>query len=178
MLAACDRQSSEPAQPQPSQGAAQTPGTARSGTVDRSFKGSRAPDLAFSDTNGKRLRLAELAGKPVLLNLWATWCAPCVIEMPTLDKLAASQAGKIRVLTVSQDMQGAEAVRPFFERSAFRYLEPWLDPDNNLGFHFGGASLPMTVLYDSQGQEVWRIMGERDWSSEESAVLVAEAFGG
>lgn len=144
--------------------------------IDRSFKGSRAPDFTFTDPKGARLQLTELAGQPYLLNLWATWCAPCVVEMPTLDRLAAAQEGKLRVITISQDMQGAEAVSPFFARSGFRHLEPWLDPDNNLGFHYGGATLPMTVLYDSQGREVWRMVGGHDWSSKESAELVAEAM--
>jgi thiol-disulfide isomerase/thioredoxin len=144
--------------------------------LDRSFKGSRAPDLVFADPKGAKLQLSSLAGQPFLLNLWATWCAPCVIEMPMLDKLAADQKGKLRVITVSQDMQGAEAVAPFFAKSGFRHLEPWLDPENNLGFHFGGASLPMTVLYDSQGREVWRMAGGHDWTSKESAALIGEAL--
>lgn len=175
MLAACDRQSSEKAQPQPSNVAPPAAPELKGGRIDRSFKGSRLPDFTLSDPKGTRLRLAELAGKPLLLNLWATWCAPCVLEMPTLDKLAATQQGKLRVLTVSQDMQGAEAVKPFFEKSGFRHLEPWLDPQNDLGFHFGGATLPMTVLYDSQGREIWRVVGGHDWSSKDSEELIAEA---
>ena len=175
MLGACDRQTSEKAQPQPSQAAPAAPGL-KGGAVDRTFKGSRLPDFTLTDPKGGRLRLTELEGQPVLLNLWATWCAPCVLEMPTLDQLAANQQGKLRVLTVSQDMQGPEAVTPFFTKSRFKHLEAWLDPQNDLGFHFGGATLPMTVLYDSQGREVWRAIGGHDWSSTESEKLVSEAY--
>lgn len=136
------------------------------------------PDFIFSNPDGKRLSLASLKGTPVLLNLWATWCAPCVIEMPKLDQLAGRMRSKLKVLTVSQDMQGAKAVAPFFAERNFAHLEPWLDPESELAFHYGGVSLPMTILYDAQGREVWRIAGDFDWSGPEAQELVAEDYPG
>ncbi len=134
------------------------------------------PDFTLSDPAGKKLRLPDLKGTPVLLNLWATWCAPCVTEMPLLDTLAGDMQGKLRLVTVSQDMQGAEKVRPFFAERKFAHLEPWLDPENDLVFHYGGNNLPLSVLYDAQGREVWRVAGDLDWASKDVRDKVAEAL--
>ena len=98
----------------------------------------------------QELQLASLKGKPVLINLWATWCGPCVLEMPMLDQLAGADGSKLRVVTISQDLQGAAKVVPFFASHKFAHLEPWLDPDNTLGDHYATGILPTTVLYDAQ----------------------------
>ncbi|WP_328585413.1 TlpA family protein disulfide reductase [Croceicoccus estronivorus] len=136
------------------------------------------PDFTVSDPTGKTLRLPDLKGTPVLLNLWATWCAPCVTEMPLLDSLANDMQGKLQVVTVSQDMQGADKVAPFFAEKKFSHLPPWLDPQNDLAFHFGGTNLPLSILYDADGHEVWRIAGDLDWSSKEARTLVDEGLSG
>jgi thiol-disulfide isomerase/thioredoxin len=133
------------------------------------------PDFTFSDPAGQQISLAKLAGKPVLLNLWATWCAPCVTEMPLLDALAGKYAGKLSVVAVSQDIKGAKAVSPFFSEKGFAHLHPWLDPDSELAFHYGGANLPLTLAYDAQRREVWRIVGDFDWSGSEAQKLIEEA---
>jgi thiol-disulfide isomerase/thioredoxin len=143
------------------------------GTIDRSHKGSQLPDLAFDDAAGRQLRLGALKGEPILINLWATWCAPCIAELPTLDRLAAR--GDLKVLTVSQDLQRTEKVAPFLAERGGKRLEPWLDPDNALGSHYAITVLPATVLYDSQGREVWRVLGPLDWSGPEAAELLKEA---
>src|SRR3546814_7902270 len=94
-----------------------------------------------------------------LVNLWATWCGPCVIEMPVLDKLAVEQGGKMQVLTISQDSQGKEVVSPFFKQRKFAALQPYIDAENQFGFHYASGMLPTTVLYDSDGKEVVRVLG-------------------
>ncbi|HEY0957702.1 MAG TPA: TlpA disulfide reductase family protein [Novosphingobium sp.] len=170
LVAGCNRESGEKAQPQPSaSAAAEVP----QGKLDRSHKGSLLPDFTLKDAAGKSLTLASLKGKPALINLWATWCAPCVIELPTLDKIAAE--GKVRVVTVSQDMQQTEKVAGFLIERGGRNLTPWLDPENDLAFHYEASTLPTTVLYDAQGREVWRYVGGHDWSGAEAAKLLAEA---
>lgn len=171
-LAGCDREAGDAVQ---QDGDLAGESQALSGEIDRSFAGELMPAVNVTDPAGKKLNLGALQGQPVLLNLWATWCAPCVVEMPTLDDLADEFGEQLRVITVSQDLQGAERVTPFFEEKKFRNLEPWLDPENDLGFAFNGV-LPVTVLYDAKGQEVFRVSGGYDWSSEEARAAIEEAL--
>lgn len=172
LLGACSKE--EPAQPQeqPAQ-AAKAPLT---GKIDRSHAGDLMPAVNLIDPAGKTLNTGALPGQPVLLNLWATWCAPCVTEMPTLDELAGTYQGKLRVITASQDLQGAELVKPFFAKEKFKQLQPWLDPETKLSTQFGDGVLPTTVLYDSSGTEVARVVGGFDWSSPEARALVDEVM--
>jgi len=171
----CDRQSAEGTQPAEETGEASAPKTFN-GTLSIESRGARMPEFALSDPSGRRLTSAELQGKPVLINLWATWCGPCVLEMPMLDKLAVEEAGKLRVVTISEDLQGADKVLPFFAQRKFARLEPWLDPDNTLGDHYATGILPTTVLYDAQGREVWRMIGGHDWSGPRTTAMLADTL--
>lgn len=146
----------------------------RIGAVDRSKKGEAAPDHGFLDPAGKPVTLAAFRGKPLLVNLWATWCAPCVREMPTLDRLALRDKDKLQVLVISQDLDGADKVTPFFEKANFAALQPYLDPDVKFSTGYG-VNLPTTILYDAQGKEVWRVSGDMDWDGETAAKWIAEA---
>lgn len=178
LLGGCDRQSGEKAQPAAAASRA-APAAERlarhNGSLDTSHKGEALPALTLTDHAGRKLALASLAGKPLLVNLWATWCAPCVAELPTLDALATSRAGSLRVLTVSQDMSGTEKVADFLKARGATHLEPWLDPNNDLAFHYQVTTLPTTILYDAQGREVWRYVGGHDWSGPDAADLIAQA---
>src|SRR5690606_26060812 len=175
VLAGCDRESAEPAQPEGSEPAG-AGGEELGGKIDRSVAGETIPAVALTDPSGATLDLASLGGKPVLVNLWATWCVPCVTEMPLLDELAGELGDGVEVLTVSEDIQGAEKVVPFFEQRQLANLPQWMDPTNELAVAYGGGTgLPLTVLYDAEGKEVWRVLGGYDWSSAEARELVAEA---
>ena len=144
------------------------------GTLDRTHKGEAGPATAFENPAGAAVTLASFTGKPVLLNLWATWCAPCVKEMPTLDALAEAKGEALHVLTISQDFKGGEVVAPFFAKAGYKKLQPYLDMDAawSLGL---GANLPTTILFDSAGKEVWRVAGDMDWTGAKAAALLAEA---
>jgi thiol-disulfide isomerase/thioredoxin len=134
------------------------------------------PVLVLKDAAGRTLDPATLRGKPVLVNLWATWCAPCIAELPTLDRLALTRADRLKVLAVSQDMaSSAGKVAPFLKERGVSRLEPWLDPEGDFAFGYGASTLPFSVLYDAQGKEVWRFTGARDWSDAETAKLLDEA---
>lgn len=168
----CDRDKAGPARD-----AAASQTFAEGGKLDRSNAGKPAPDTEFLDPEGEKVTIADFAGKPLLLNLWATWCAPCVAEMPTLDALAGRARG-LQVLAVSQDMEGQEAkVAAFFEDRKLARLEPYRDPGLGLMTDLNAAVLPTTILYDSRGREVWRMTGAADWTGEETAKLLAEANG-
>ena len=170
VTAGCDRQSKEEAQPEAAQAGAPA------GKIDHGFAGTAIPAATLTDPKGATLATADLKGKPVLLNLWATWCVPCVTEMPQLDALAGELGDSVRVVTVSQDSKGAEAVVPFFAQHKFAHLPQWLDTQNALAVAYGGgAGLPLTVLLDANGKEVWRVAGGYDWSTAEARELIAEA---
>ena len=141
--------------------------------IDRRQAGKAASAAAFTAPDDATVTLAAFRGKPLLLNLWATWCAPCIKEMPSLDRLAAERQGKLTVLAVAQDLQGADVVDPWFQRSGLTQLQPYLDPPNNLLADYNSA-LPVTILFDAQGREVWRITGALDWQGEAARKLLAE----
>ncbi|MEZ0496138.1 TlpA family protein disulfide reductase [Sphingomonas sp. IW22] len=172
MVAACDTQAPSGEQANTATPAAQA--SATTGKVDRSHKGEAAPNYAFSDPEGVKKTIADYAGRPVLVNLWATWCAPCVKEMPTLEALAKRESGKLDVLTIAQDLDGPAKVVPYFQKAGFTAIEPW--SESELQFTTGlGANLPTTILYDREGKEVWRVAGSMDWTGDEAKVLLAEA---
>jgi thiol-disulfide isomerase/thioredoxin len=157
----------------PSAGSNDNGGVDVIGKLDRGHKGAAAPTVMFDDPNGVKTTLASFSGKPFVLNLWATWCGPCKIEMPTLDKIAAE--GKLPVVTVSQDLNGAADVGPYFAAAKFKALKAYLDPKLGFSFALGNPSLPTTILYDKQGKEVWRMTGGMDWTSPTARELLAEA---
>ncbi|WP_232730125.1 TlpA family protein disulfide reductase [Novosphingobium kunmingense] len=143
------------------------------GTVDRTRRGSAMPSISVSDAEGKDLALASLKGQPVLINLWATWCAPCVAELPALNRLAEKRGKSLRIVTVSQDMAKLETVTPFLKPKA-PLLEPWLDPEGELGTFYDVTVLPTSIYYDAQGREVWRYVGPLEWDRDKAAALLAE----
>jgi len=148
--------------------------------VDRSHKGQPAPDTIFNDPDGGEASLADFRGAPVLVNLWATWCAPCVKELPTLDALSRRHAadGSIGIVAVSQDMAPQGSVRVFLDRLRLAELGAYHDPKMALSGALGAEVLPTTILFDKDGREVWRYVGDLDWTSEEAARLLAQAAPG
>jgi len=145
--------------------------------VHRENRGKLAPAAPFNDPDGKPVRIADFAGRPVLVNLWATWCAPCVKELPTLDELARGDG--VQVLAVSQDDGPHASVVAFLQGHQIGTLEPYQDPKMSLSGTLGPDTvLPTTILYDASGKEVWRYVGDLDWTSAEAAKLLAEAGAG
>jgi thiol-disulfide isomerase/thioredoxin len=170
-LCACQKAS----QPGSNQASAGAPAEQVKG-VDRSHKGSAAPQSSFDDPDGKAISLKTFAGKPTLVNLWASWCAPCVKELPTLDKLARAQKGKLNVVAISQDMDAPHAsVVAFLTTHGIVTLNSYQDPKMALSGALGAEVLPTSILYDANGREIWRYVGDQDWTSPSAARLVAES---
>ena len=179
-IAGCDREK------QPGEQAAQGQANVSAGqakgidqfeyVIDRSHKGEAAPTGAFRGPDDAPVTLASFRGKPLLVNLWATWCAPCVAEMPTLDALAAKNGETMRVIAVAQDLKGAEVVDPWFQKAGLKALQPYLDPENGL-LDAANSALPTSIYYDAEGHEIWRVIGAIDWQGKEAAVLLAEGGG-
>ena len=148
-----------------------------SGTVDIASRGKAAPAVVFDGPKGEKVKLADFKGKPLLVNLWATWCGPCVAEMPTLDKLAARQKEKLQVIVVSQDTQGRAIVDPWWAKQSYAMLKPYVDAKSDLGFAFNTGMVPTTVLYDADGKEVWRVIGSMNWDGARANTLMAQVVG-
>ena len=164
---ACDRQ--KPDAPQaPAVAAAPVKG------VDRSHRGDEAPTATFADADGRTTDIASFAGKPVLVNLWATWCAPCVKELPTLEALGQRNPA-IAVVAISQDDGEQALVDSFLAGKAIGRFAAFHDRDMALMSALGVQVLPTTILYDAAGREVWRFTGDLDWTGAEATKLLAEA---
>lgn len=178
-IAGCDREKQAGEQAAGSQ-ANISPGEAKDGSpdhfqhqVDRSQKGKTAPTVTFRGPDDAPVTLAAFRGKPLLVNLWATWCAPCVAEMPTLDALAAKSGTRLAVIAVAQDLQGAEVVDPWFQKAGLKALQPYIDPQNGL-LDAANSALPTSIYYDAEGREIWRVVGAIDWQGAEAKALLAE----
>ena len=146
------------------------------GHVDITHRGETAPAVPFVAPDGSPATLATWRGKPLMVNLWATWCGPCVKEMPTLDALAAKD-GRFQIVAVSQDMAGQKEVAPFFAKNGFKTLKPYLDKQNVLMEALKMDTLPTTIFYDANGKEQWRVIGAMDWSGTKAQTLIDGAIG-
>jgi len=123
-------------------------------------------DLTFTDADGTPKRVADFAGHGLVLNLWATWCAPCVAEMPALDRTqAALAADGILVLPLSSDRGGRGQVEPFYRERGLQHLRVWLDPRGAAARALGARGLPTTVIVDREGVERGRLEGAAEWDT-------------
>lgn len=133
----------------------------------------QTPDTPFLTADGSEIGLDGFRGKVVLLNFWATWCAPCVREMPELDRLQEALGGDdFAVIAVSSDRGGLDDVRPFYERLGLEHLDIYLDPRAGFTRSFGVAVMPTTALIDRQGRVVALYEGAADWASPEVKDLI------
>lgn len=138
-----------------------------------------APDLVLRLPDGGETRLSDFRGRVVLLNLWATWCAPCVREMPSLDRLQALAGGPdFEVVALSLDRGGMHQVGPFFERLELSNLAVYLDPESVSMRELRPRGLPTTILFDREGRELGRVEGEWEWDGPEAQALVRNALAG
>lgn len=137
------------------------------------------PEVAFQDGEGKARTLAIFEGKVVLLNLWATWCAPCRHEMPTLSRLQERLGGpEFEVVALSVDRAGAKVVREFYDALGLENLALYVDPSMKATRSLSAIGLPTTLLLDRQGREVGRLVGPAEWDSPEAMALVQRRIDG
>ena len=136
------------------------------------------PDYVFYDDAGKAMKLADLKGKVVVMNIWATWCAPCKVEMPTLAKLQAAYKGQpVEVVAVSIDtVEDAAKARLFIAQND--PLKFYHDREKKMPFKLVpmAPGAPTTVVYGKDGLEVGRVEGEADWASPEARAVVGAAL--
>ncbi len=125
----------------------------------------RAPTVSFADAAGRNLSLSDFTGRLVLVNLWATWCAPCRQEMPSLERLQTRLGDKIAILAISEDRGGSKAVAPFVATFGLKAVKTYLDPDSAVGRAFKVDGLPTSFLIDRQGRVLGRVEGGAEWDS-------------
>jgi thiol-disulfide isomerase/thioredoxin len=132
-----------------------------------------APELTFLDGDGNEVGLADFAGDVVVLNLWATWCAPCRHEMPSLDRLQARLGDDgLTVVALSLDRGDVAKVKDFFAELGIANLRVYHDPEAAAGRALGAPGLPTTVVIDRAGREVGRVLGPAEWDSDAAIALL------
>jgi thiol-disulfide isomerase/thioredoxin len=136
------------------------------------------PEIHFTDGTGTIHSLAEYAGSGVVLNLWATWCVPCVAELPALAELSRQGAALgIVVVPLSSDRGGAEVVRHFYAAHGLEALPVRLDPKGEAGRALGARGIPTTLVIDRQGRERGRLEGSADWAAAATLARLRELVG-
>jgi len=131
------------------------------------------PEFSFQTAAGARQTLADYRGKGLVLNIWATWCGPCVAEMPALDHLAASVAPfGILVLPISVDAQGLPAVKQFYETHGITHLPMLVDPDNDVARAFKVEGIPTSFLIDRGGRIAGHVEGAVQWDSADAIATI------
>ncbi|RKQ68869.1 thiol-disulfide isomerase/thioredoxin [Litorimonas taeanensis] len=130
------------------------------------------PVIEFTSPQGETMQLSEYSGKVVLVNAWATWCPPCVAEMPSLNALQKARGGDdFQVVTISLDNKKSQ-ITEFFEKNGIDALPQWHDGTYEINGKLRLPGLPTTVLYNRQGREVARLSGEAEWDSTEALSLI------
>ena len=138
--------------------------------------GQKIPDFELNADNGERIRPADFRGKILVINFWATWCPPCVEEMPSLDRFQKAFAGRgVEVLAVSWD-EDAKLYRDFLEQHHVR-MRTVRDPGKKVGSLYGTVKIPESYIVDREGRLARKIIGPADWMSENMVSVFADLTG-
>ncbi len=138
------------------------------GNYQAAEKTTPVPDIPFQEKSGGETTLNAYKGKGLVVNFWATWCAPCVREMPQLNRLSAFvRENGIEVLTISEDRTGLKAAQKFYAQHKLDDLPVLADPKGTLMRAVGVPGLPLTLLIDAEGHEIGRVVGPAEWDSVE-----------
>lgn len=134
-------------------------------------------DVRFTDTEGALVTLMDKRGRVVLINFWATWCPPCIREMPSLDRLQARfDKSVFEVVLISEDRDPA-VIEPFYERLGLKNLAAYHDPRSRMSRQLAVGGLPTTILIDGNGNEVGRVVGPAEWDSPAALELIRRYIG-
>jgi thiol-disulfide isomerase/thioredoxin len=137
-----------------------------------------APTISLVDLAGNTVSLSEFAGRLVLINLWATWCEPCLREMPSLERMQSRLRDKITVIAISEDRGGSKTVEPFINKLGLKSFKTYLDPKSAVGRAFKVAGLPTSFLIDREGRVLGRVEGAAEWDSPKLLEVLKSFLGG
>ena len=137
-----------------------------------------APTISLVDLAGNTVSLSEFAGRFVLINLWATWCEPCLREMPSLERMQSRFRDKITVLAISEDRGGSKTVEPFINKLGLKSFKTYLDPKSEAGRAFKVVGLPTSFLIDREGRVLGRVEGAAEWDSPKLLGILKSVLGG
>lgn len=142
------------------------------------MNGEPVPKRGFAAKNGAERNFSDFSGKIVLINFWATWCGPCIREMPSLQRLQTARGGKdFTVIALSQDLRGWPIVTPFLEKHDLAALPIYVDRKTAIGRALKVKGLPTSILLDRQGRELGRLAGHTEWDSPEALALIDHYVG-
>tara|TARA_B100001540_G_C15810373_1_gene644225 strand:- start:1392 stop:1844 length:453 start_codon:yes stop_codon:yes gene_type:complete len=135
------------------------------------------PDIAVTNARGEDVRLSDYRGKVLLINFWATWCAPCRHEMPALERLQQQLGSKdFEVLIISMDRGGLKTSQKFLDDIGVTALKPLIDDASRLGRAMGAFGLPTTIMVDRNGKEIGRLVGPAVWDAPEALTLIQQSL--
>ena len=136
------------------------------------------PDVAVEDDTGNSVEWDAFKGQALVVNLWATWCAPCIVEMPTLVALHERLGSEaFSVIALSQDRAGTRVAKPFLETNGWESLPLYIDPKGQFAKAASIRGLPTTLVISPEGQEIARLEGHADWNSEEAYIILEGLLG-
>jgi peroxiredoxin len=137
-------------------------------------QGKTAPDFTLTTLDGRQVSMGGLRGKVVFLNIWATWCPPCVEEMPSMEKLYQQLKGEdFEILAVSIDKNGAKAVAPFMKKYNLSFTA-LIDSKESLKYKYQTTGVPESYIIDKNGTIVEKVIGPRNWASPEAVRFFQE----
>jgi len=137
-----------------------------------------APTISVVDLAGNTVSLSDFAGRLVLINFWATWCEPCLREMPSLERMQSRLGNKITVVAISEDRGGSKTVEPFINKLGLKSFKTYLDPKSDAGRAFKVAGLPTSFLIDREGRALGRVEGAAEWDSPKLLGILKSVLGG
>jgi len=144
---------------------AEIPHRAKLGEFVPSQQPAPAPAVLLTDGSGNSVELSDFRGKLVVVNLWATWCEPCLREMPSLERMQLHLGDRITVVAISEDRGGSKAVEPFIGKLGLKSVKTYLDPKSGAERAFEVQGLPTSFLIDRQGRVLGRVEGAAEWDS-------------
>jgi len=154
------------------------PGSGFEASFDRAIGLNPAPRRSFLNAKGLQESLADHQGKVVLVNLWATWCAPCVREMPSLDALQARLGGTdFEVMAISMDSEGLGVAKDFLSHHGIKNLKAYNESSFGLAQDFNAEGIPTSILLNKQGLEIGRVVGPAEWDSPEAVRFISGFLG-